>query len=204
MELIEETKLFREIRALAEKVVDFDAELPDQVFRSHIRKFSFVDVDELFTEEFYAWMIDFVDSIPEPTWNFIMKYPDPEKFFETVGKYPAFEMAIGDAYEVYWSNVGKRHSQEIHYTIYDEGTSKIVLFSRSGEWGILMDRDFELGIAGFSNHEMAAKFCTAFGDEHVFNVHQAIDMFLIPAYGGETQHAVPQSIREKLQKNYGS
>lgn len=197
MALVIMPELFEGIYAMANKVRDPAARLPLQVFEKNFTEFVCIDLDEIFTEEFYEWMNQFVRSISESTWYFLVDEPDPRDFFSMFGKYPAFEVAVNDPYREYWFNVSEEPSQDTNHAIFYAGTSRIILFSKSFGWCLFLDRDFELGIAGFSRPDIALEFSKAFGTENVFTIDEAIDTFLFPSFR-------MKSIRESLLKNYSS
>ena len=201
MALIEKPEVFGNVLAKAEQVIDFTSKLPEQVFKDRYRTFWLVDPDEVFTEEFYNRMNDFVGKLGESSWYFLVREPSPDDFFSSFGKYPCFELSINDAYASYRYDLVEEPKQNTDFAIFYAGTSRILLFSRSLEWGILVDRNFELGIAAFSNSDIATIFRASFGDENVFDLRQATDMFLIPAFG-ESINDVPLNIRSELFSNY--
>ncbi|MFN0140397.1 MAG: hypothetical protein ACKVQW_09985 [Pyrinomonadaceae bacterium] len=201
MGLITETESFDGLCEVAGKIFDLDRSLPESVFRSNFKRFVFLDVDELFTDGFFLSMNTFVQKSSTPIWYFLMIDPDPKEYFANSQKYPALEITPRTPVSEYWVAFSEDSSPEAGDAIFYLGTSKILLFSRSCEWGILMDRNFEMGVAGFENPHTMSKFNEAFGYENLFSVQAAIDTFLVPAYG--SLNSVPRNIQQKLLENYG-
>lgn len=200
MEFIKDTDLFNEILSLADKVIDRSIKLPEKVFRENIEDFLFIDFDRIFTEEFFNKINKFIVNTSESRWYFAVLYPDPQDvFYKYFGKYSVFEINTNDKYEDYWHIVGEEPIEEPFEAIFYEGR-KIIMFSDSSNWGIYVDRDFELGVVGFSSKNLTKEFVNVFDKENAFVLNEAILNFLVPAYG--SLHLIPEKIRKKLANNY--
>lgn len=199
MEFLTDDTLFLKKISEVESVVKRDVQLPKQVFCKDFSKFVVIDFDEIFIDFFHK-INAFLLASSEFQWTFAVIDPNPQTYFYYhFKKYPVFEVTIEDDIENYksliWEDPGDSPADSL-----DTNAAVIVVYSKTLNWAIYADKEFEIGIVGFRETETMEKFISSYGKDRIFSMAEAIPNLLEVMYKDKT---VPNEIRTELLKNYG-
>jgi hypothetical protein len=173
--------------------------LPEQVFKERIARPVFLDSDGILSSSSFEKLKLFMAATSEQNFYLAVTHPDPEKhFYERSGKFPILEISPRDQPEEYlqllYEDLGEAGAISYNGRV-------IVFFSDSATWGINVDQDLELAVAGFADDHTKSVFTSVYGPDELFNASEAIDQLLYAPFIHNPE-GVPKDIRDQLVRNY--
>jgi hypothetical protein len=204
MNFLTRSEAFSKCQTIIDTLIMRERHLPEQVFKSPLSLFVFINSDEIFhTVSFFQRIKSFLSQIEESRLFLAVIEPDPKDyFFHHFGKYSIVEMSVEDTNDDYLriaqEDPGNSPADAIGFN-----SRVVLLFSSSGRWAIYVDRDYELGIVGFADKELLKLFASLYGSNNVFDVNQAVEQILKMVYRNRDSE-IPPKFRRQLIANYSS
>jgi len=191
------THEFSEEVRVTSLLVNPEIDLPNQVFVSEFSKFTFINFDDIFSEEFFERLTTFLRYNNEDNLTVFVIDPDPELYFyHHFGKYPLMIIPISCSPQEYvslmFSDPGESSADAIVYN-----SSRLVIHSSSLRWAIYGSRDFEVGI--FASKDETALDTFKWIYHRTFDVTSVIENILQPAW---SPNQFPVDFKKQLLTNY--
>jgi hypothetical protein len=199
MEFMTSADAFREQMEIIDSMFSRERRLPQPVFKERLEYPLFTDSDAILFPSYFERLKAFVVESGDDKFFLAAVDPDPkEYFYERSGKYPIVQLGVQDTAEEYL--------ELLHHDLGEAGAlaynGRVILFySESRRWGINVDQDLELGVAGFVSERLNEVFTSVYGSERVFTAESAIDELLYAVFIHNPE-GVPSDIREQLIRNY--
>ena len=199
MEFMTSIDAFREQMKVIDRMFSREQRLPQPVFKEVLDHPLFTDSDAMLLSSYFERLKAFVAECGDDKFFLAAVDPDPEDYFyERSGKYPIIQISVQDSAEEY--------AQLLHTDLGEAGAlaynGRVILFySDSMTWGINVDQDLELAVAGFADDRLNAIFTAVYGSEHLFTAESAIEQLLHAVFIHHPE-GVPRDIREQLIRNY--
>lgn len=198
MILITDPKIAEKKIAEIDLLIRRSCVLPQQVFHNQFKKFRVIDFDEIFVD-FFQRINACVEALRERIWTVAVVDPDPENYFyHHFRKYPIFDVTPKDSSEEYFSLISENFGDSPADSISSNGVI-IIVYPKSGNWVVYADRNFEIGIVGFCNMETMGIFVSAYGNNRIFTIADALTNLLSVTFNG----GVPKTLKAELLKYYG-
>lgn len=172
--------------------------LPEPVLTEGFSKFLVIDADEIFVD-FFERIQNCMQAFGESVWTFAVIDPDPELYFyHHFRKYPIFDVTAADSAEDFRSITTADPGESPADAIAFNGVITVA-YPVSQRWVVYADQDHEIGIIGFKDRETMKVFSSAYGQDRLFSMAEALPNLLSVTHN----NAIPADLGAELLKNYG-
>ncbi|MEV4096179.1 hypothetical protein [Streptosporangium saharense] len=188
------------IRSHGAAVFDFDARLPNQVFKKDMGDSLFCEFDAVLAPYFWPAICAMARWHGDKHIELLVLEPDCDTFFLLDGGiYPAMSLSVEADKDDYWAVIGHEPNGGKIGSL-SLSSNVITITGASGKWGCWGERDPEVAIfQGFPNGTVRDEWREEFGP--FLEVAGALESYLPLTFAGWT---VPDEYAATLTANYGS
>jgi hypothetical protein len=184
-----------------DRIIDRQAELPHQVFRSKPAGVRFIDFDELWSDEFFEVLKRLTAAVGGSRVGLAVLKPDPMDYYHAhFHKFPFLEFEVSSA-------TGSAYLEALHEDPGDSPADAIVhnsdvlvIFPENMRWLLYGDRALEVGVIGAMDDDALQKVDSTYPQKRLFSASSVIDQILPTVFRG----TVPAEVRAQLLRNYDS
>jgi hypothetical protein len=189
----------RETQAI-DRLLDRSATLPDQVFRRRASAFHVIDLDQVWSEDFFRYAQRLTTRAGDLSFTFAVLRPDPDNYYHAnFGKFPLLRFTDVDPVQCFIDELhedpGGSAADAIAYN-----SEAILVYPASERWAIYGDREMEIGIVAVMDDEMGAAIRASAQSLRLFTPIEAVTQLLPPVYRG----VVPEDVKRSLVRNYST
>lgn len=192
---------FEKARSDTHNFLDFKKELPENIFNTGYGNYLFFVFEDIFTEEFFDFFINFLKLKKERYFCFYTIEPDAkEYFFKNYGFYNAFKLSIESTYEDYINLLNNYPKNNLADSMISN-SNQFLIFSSYKHLFFYCNRDLEMAV--MVSDELSNVF-----KENPFNSYVDVNEFIEEIkslkYGSGD---IPKDILlfyQSLEKNYGN
>jgi hypothetical protein len=199
--IVRDSEEFRGELERIDRVIDREAELPRQVFRSPVAGIRFIDFDELWSEEFFELLRRLTEAVGSKRFAIAVLKPDPaEYYFANFGKFALLKFDVSDSNSAAYINALHEDPGDSPADAIVHNSDVIVIYPENMRWLIYGDRNLEVGIVAAMNDDALGKIDSIYPRARLHSAKGVIDHILPTVFRGD----VPADIRAELLRNYES
>jgi hypothetical protein len=181
-----------------DRLVDRSAVLPDQVFLRRPSAFHIIDLDQVWSEEFFRDTQRLMERAGDTAFTFAVLRPDPDSYYHAeFGKFAMLRFSHADPAQRYIDELhedpGDSPADAIAYN-----SEVIFIYPTSERWAIYGDRDLEIGVVAIMDNEIEAELRATARSFRLFTPTDAVAELLPPVYRG----VVPEDVKRSLVRSY--
>jgi hypothetical protein len=188
------------IRSRSAAVFEFDARLPDQVFKNDSGDSLFCEFDAVLSPEFWPALCAMAQWYDDEFVELLVLEPECDSFYlPEYRMYPAVSLSVEAGVDDFWASIGHEPDGDIMGSI-AISANVIAVTGPSGRWGCWGERNPEVAVfKGFPTAAVRSEWRTHFGP--FLDVSGALESYLSMAFAAQT---VPDEYAARLVANYST
>lgn len=199
--IVRDVEQFRRELERIDRVLDRKAELPQQVFRSRVTGIRFIDLDELWSEEFFELLQQLTAAVESRRVSVAVLKPDPvDYYYAHFRKFPFIEFDVATSSSADYIKALHEDPGDSPADAIVHNSDVIVIFPENMRWLIYGDRNLEVGVIAGLDGDAVRKIDSIYPKARLHSATAVVDHILPTVFRG----AVPADVRAQLLRNYAS